>query len=179
MRLRGCTTNSLREAVRVLHRTEDLLAKPERWTAGAWARDRAGKPVLPLARSAQAWCVAGAIIRANHDLFALERLRVELAASTRAPVAIKGTKRVVVALRVIALPIAFAVIAAKGRAPTRSGAAGAELDSLEVDLSAIPVWVNDLSQTNHEHILFALSWAIDEVRTELRARRLSAETSSE
>jgi hypothetical protein len=78
----------------------------------------------------------------------------------------------VVALRLLALPTAFAAVNAnrsKGTAAD-AGAPGAE-DTTDVDLSVVAVWANDLQQTGHDHILFALAWAIDDVRAELSDRR--------
>lgn len=171
MRLRGCTTNSLREALRVLRRAEELLTSPDRWTRNAWARDAVGAPVGPVATSAVAWCLGGAVIRADHDLFGRKSVRVELDPTRRA-VVVQGPKRMVVALRLLALPTAFAAFSAENRRGTASdaGAPGAE-NTTDVDLSVVAVWANDLQQTSYDHILLALAWAIDDVRAELSDRR--------
>ena len=78
----------------------------------------------------------------------------------------------VVALRLLALPTAFAAFSAENRRGTASdaGAPGAE-NTTDVDLSVVAVWANDLQQTSYDHILLALAWAIDDVRAELSDRR--------
>ncbi len=174
MQLGGCTTNSLREALRVLSQAEELLAAPERWTKGAWARDDRGAPVVSVSDAAVAWCVAGAVVRVNEDLFGSSRVRVSLDAQTKSPVAVHGPKRLVLALRLLALPVALAVFSARKESTgvkVRVGTARA----FDVDLSAVAVCVNDLQETSHAHVLFALAWAIGEVRAELSDRRRAGE----
>ena len=84
----------------------------------------------------------------------------------------QGPKRMVVALRLLALPTAFAAFSAENRKSTAAdaGAPGAE-NTTDVDLSVVAVWANDLHQTSHDHILFALAWAIADIRAELNDRR--------
>ena len=169
MRLRQCTTNSLRETLRVLCATEELLASPRRWTKAAWARDGAGEPAKPIAESARAWCLAGAVVRASHDLFGPARVWAELDHETNVPAVVHGSKRVVLSLRVLAFPIAFSVFSAgtSGAGTSRQEQPRARL----VDLSVIAVWANDLPETDHDHVLGALGWAIGDVRAELGDRR--------
>lgn len=63
------STNSLREALRLLRRTEALLDSPTHWTKHAWALNKARRPVAYNDRRAFAWCLAGAVMRANSDLY--------------------------------------------------------------------------------------------------------------
>jgi len=55
-----------------------LIADPERWTQGAWARDEEGGPVGTLSPAAVCFCAQGALVhvsRSGHER-ALEALSV-------------------------------------------------------------------------------------------------------
>lgn len=45
----------------------ELLAKPESWTKGNFARDRFGHGVKPSDATAVCWCLAGAAMRCYND----------------------------------------------------------------------------------------------------------------
>ena len=51
----------MNEVLSVLKGARELLSDPERWTRGAFARDRKGGPVTPFNPRACQWCVTGAI----------------------------------------------------------------------------------------------------------------------
>lgn len=173
MRLTKCTTNSLREALTVLRGADDLLVEQQNWTQMAWARDAGGTPVLSTAPEARAWCIAGAVVRSNHDRFpGSKQVRMACAPKTGLPVYVDGPKRVVLALRLLALPMAFIAATARGDAAASLVETGdPQAAREEVDMSVIAVAANDLPYVAYDHIRFALAWAIDDVRAELSDRR--------
>lgn len=66
----GYTTNALREARQILLHAHALIAEPRRWTKGAWARDASGEQVVMVEdEAAVAWCIGGAVIRAQAQLY--------------------------------------------------------------------------------------------------------------
>lgn len=44
-----------------------LLAEPEAWTQGSYARNAAGRRCGPLGETACAWCLSGAMVRSLGD----------------------------------------------------------------------------------------------------------------
>jgi hypothetical protein len=166
------TTNSLREALRLLLRAHGLILVPEHWTTEAWSRDRKGNHVWVDHKTARSWCVAGAVLRAQGDLYGMTGLKIFADQETDEVVAVLGPKRVVVALELLGW---FLVIA--------------NLDILNVELSLkkkssrrkkpsepqstmLASVVNELPQVEHAHVLLGLAVAIDAVHDELYARRL-------
>lgn len=49
------------ETLRILKAARELLSDPERWTRGAQARDRCGRPIDPRGPTAVCFCALGAI----------------------------------------------------------------------------------------------------------------------
>lgn len=47
----------------ILTAARALIAEPERWTQGAYARDAAGVPVDDSAETAICWCASGALFK--------------------------------------------------------------------------------------------------------------------
>jgi hypothetical protein len=54
---------SVAKELRVLRAARELIADPERWTQGEYARDADGKPVDDGDERAVRWCATGAIWR--------------------------------------------------------------------------------------------------------------------
>lgn len=67
-------------ALEVLSAARQLIADPARWTQDVAARDMAGEPVLPHARTAARWCAIGAIDRTCGQLDDAEQAPLYLAA---------------------------------------------------------------------------------------------------
>ncbi|MEE9481805.1 hypothetical protein [Methylobacterium ajmalii] len=53
-----------RQTTEILNKMESLLAKPEAWTQGVWARDKNGEPIEPTSDGATCFCLHGARRRA-------------------------------------------------------------------------------------------------------------------
>lgn len=56
-----------RTVKQLLKRARKILAKPERWTKGTYARDRYGEPVSLFYSVAESFCLLGALERADTD----------------------------------------------------------------------------------------------------------------
>lgn len=57
------------EARATIARAAGLIATPEHWTQEALARDASGRPVSELSEDAVRFCAAGAVVRAEAELF--------------------------------------------------------------------------------------------------------------
>lgn len=60
-----------RQTTEILNKMETILAKPEAWTQGVWARDKDGEPIEPVFDGAVCFCLHGARRRAvgvKHEL---------------------------------------------------------------------------------------------------------------
>lgn len=73
------------ECRRLVRGALERLDHRERWTKGAWARDRAGVGVHPRSAEAVQFCVAGALLRTQPDLPPLLRRLVIEAFFARRP----------------------------------------------------------------------------------------------
>jgi hypothetical protein len=49
----------------VLVAMRELLAKPEAWTQGAYARDASGRYVSLVSQEASCWCIGGALLKCS------------------------------------------------------------------------------------------------------------------
>lgn len=74
------------EARAIIARAAELIATPDRWTQEVLARDASGQPVSELSEDAVRFCAAGAVVRAEVELFqegdpfgAAESLRRQIA----------------------------------------------------------------------------------------------------
>ena len=171
--LQDFTTNTLREALPLLRRAKEIIAPPGRWTQRAIARNRRGEPLLPSARGAYSFCLAGAVVRAEFELHATPVQTLETPEGE--PAAISGPKRLESALRLLAWPslslfdgLYREELEAEPDEP-KSGEPARRLD--ETLFAAI---VNDQEKVIHEHVLFVLALTIVLVRQELRERRRQA-----
>lgn len=52
----------------VLKAAKQLISTPERWTAGSYARDKSGVPVLSVSTKAACWCAIGACAAVEPDV---------------------------------------------------------------------------------------------------------------
>lgn len=174
----GFSTGSLRQALRLLLRTSELLATPDRWTRDAWARDREGDPVRVTARAAVAWCLTGAVLRAEAELFGTKVQHGPATAEWGLPSRVVGPKRLENALTMLGWWLALVFrrvhsdqLAAEQRAAAKTAKAkSSATHELLIDTRLVSV-LNDQPTIEHEHILFALELAADEIRRELRERR--------
>lgn len=162
------TTNSLREALRLLAHAYQLILAPESWTKEAWARDRKGKSVYVDHKDARSWCVAGAVVRAQTDLHGRTGLKAATDRGTDEVVAVRRPKRVAVALELLGR---FLVIAnldiLEVKLSTKTGRKKKRSEPQPTMLASI---VNELPQIEHIHVLLGLALAIDAVHDELYAR---------
>jgi hypothetical protein len=164
------TTNSLREALRLLLHAHGLILAPEHWTEEAWARDGKGNPVYVDHMSAHSWCVAGAVLRAQSDLYdTTGPMKVIEEDKAGEIVAVLGPKRVDVALQLLgrSLLIANRQIVDGKTAPKRTEREKKGSAPHGTMLASI---VNDLPQIEHAHVLLGLAVAVDAVHEELYAR---------
>jgi hypothetical protein len=51
----------------ILRGAAEMLAAPGAWTQGAWARDAAGRRLMPFEDAATCWCARGALWRCAAD----------------------------------------------------------------------------------------------------------------
>jgi hypothetical protein len=164
------TTNSLREALRLLLRAHGLILEPEHWTKEAWARNRKGGTVPVGHTRAFSWCVSGAVLRAQSDLYgANELLTVAKEDESGEIVAVLGPKRVAVALELIGRFIVMANWDLIDRKPG-SEKAGQKTKGSTPHWTLLPAMVNDMPRIEHPHVLLGLGVAIDAVHEELYAR---------
>jgi hypothetical protein len=74
---------------RIVERARALIAAPQTWTQGEFARNDLGEPVSWRSREAARFCIWGALNRAAREMTSDERLRVRLADT--AARALRGT----------------------------------------------------------------------------------------
>lgn len=98
-----------RDALLLLRRGRELVASG--WTQQALARSAAGRIVNPTSRSARRFCLVGALVRAEHELFGEEWEDVELA------VAYDGSPAFVTALALLAASAALVIVHPREFAP--------------------------------------------------------------
>jgi hypothetical protein len=166
----GYTTNSLREALRLLLHAHGLILAPEHWTKEAWARDGKGNPVYVDHMSAHSWCVSGAVLRAQSDLYdTTGPMKVVEEDKAGEIVAVLGPKRVGVALQLLgrSLLIANRRIIDDKTVPKKTGR---EKKGSAPHWTMLASIVNDLPQIEHAHVLLGLAVAVDAVHEELYAR---------
>lgn len=163
------TTNSLREALRLLLHAHRLILAPEHWTKDAWARDRKGKPVYIDHKNAYSWCVSGAVLRAQSDLYGMTGLITTTDQETDVTIAVLGPKRVAVALELLGhfLVIANWYILEVKLSPKKTAPKQKASEPQPTMLAAV---VNEMPQVEHAHVLLGLAVAIDAVHEELYAR---------
>jgi hypothetical protein len=174
----GFSTSSLGQALRLLVGTSGLLAQPEHWTRDAWARDRKDKPVGVATRAAVSWCLTGAVLRVEAELFGTKVQHGPATAEWGLPSRVRGPKRLENALTVLGFWMAVVFrrihhdqLAAEARAEAKTAKAkSAATHELVLDTRLVSV-LNDQATVQHEHILLALDLAADDIRRELRERR--------
>lgn len=59
-------------------KAHELLADPKKWTKGAYARDRQGRPINPLFSNAESFCMIGAVIRCYPDIYDQDKVNQKL-----------------------------------------------------------------------------------------------------
>jgi hypothetical protein len=165
------TTSSLREALRLLLYAHRLILEPKHWTKEAWARNRKGGPVPVDHKQAFSWCVSGAVVRAQSDLYgAIELLKVaKEEEESEEIVAFVGPKRVAVALELIGRCLVMANWNLIDREPG-SKKAGQKTKGSAPHWTVLASIVNDMPRIEHPHVLLGLAVAIDAVHEELYAR---------
>jgi hypothetical protein len=164
------TTNSLREALRLLLRAHRLILAPEHWTQGAWARDRKGNAVYVDHKTARSWCVSGAVLRAQSDLYGMTGpLKVATDQETDETIAVLGPKRVAVALALLGCCLVVANCDLIEIKPLPENAGRKKKRSVR-HRTMIASIVNEMPQIEHAHVLLGLALAIDAVHEELYAR---------
>jgi hypothetical protein len=166
------STNALREALALLREARAFLDGEERFTKGAWARDKNDKPVPAESSRARKWCIAGAVLAAQSRVHGTAPLsgRDEAGQPTREV----GPKRVDVALRLLALPairvfavVYFDVLEREVKAAAEAEQAGARVAAA----SEIAQVVNDRERIRWVHVDVVLKRAIERTEAELRERR--------
>lgn len=73
----------------IVERARAMIAAPQTWTQGEFARDDLGEPVSWRSRKAAQFCIWGALNRAAREMTSDEHLRVRLA--DNAARALRGT----------------------------------------------------------------------------------------
>jgi hypothetical protein len=171
--LEKSTTNALGEALRLLREAQKLLDAPERFTKGAWGRDKNDEPVPAESPQARKWCVAGAVLCAEARLHGTPALS-RTAANDTAPWREHGPKRVETALALLALP-ALRVYAYLYRdeleRAMEAGAGRAREEGTSATTTEIAAAVNDDERIAWEHIAVVFEFAIVATQAELRKRR--------
>lgn len=163
------TTNSLREALRLLLRAHRLILAPEHWTKGAWARDRKGNAVYVDHKTARSWCVSGAVLRAQSDLYGVTGSKIATDQETDEVIAVVGPKRVAVALALLGCGLVVANWDLIEIKPLPKKAGRKKKRSVR-HTTMIASIVNEMPQIEHAHVLLGLMVAIDAVHEELYAR---------
>jgi len=174
----GITTSSLRQALRLLVRTAELVAEPDHWTRDAWARSRTGKPVGVTTRAAVSWCLTGSVLRAEAELFGTKIQHGPATAEWGLPSRVRGPKRLENALWMLGgwMVVVFRRIhndqlAAEARAAAKTAKAkSSAIHEIALDNLLVSV-LNDQPTVEHEHILLELLLTIDDIRGELGERR--------
>jgi hypothetical protein len=166
------STRTLREALRLMNHALRLIAAPERWTREVWARDRAGNEVEAASRAAVCWCAGGAILAANHDLYAAGgALDIPINSATGEARMVRGPKRVGVALE--ALGIGFMQTSPERieKSPAPAVPRGCRHVSLAKQHPTLRASdINDLPLIKHPHVVFALAWTLAALHDELERR---------
>jgi hypothetical protein len=144
------------EALALLERGHGLLVR-EGWARGAYARDRHRHPVNPTSPRAVRYCMAGALIRAEHELHG-ERFH------TADEEGIEGSDRFMLALSYLALACSTRLLA-----PVLCGTQPKEAPQVVRALTGVfhqlPDVANEVPGARREHILACYLLAIDVART--------------
>lgn len=173
----GYSTRTLREALRLMNHALRLVAAPERWTREVWARNRAGNEVEAGSRGAVCWCAGGAILAANHDLFAARgALQIPVDPESGEATLVRGPKRVVVALE--ALGVGFMQTSPERiRASPPSALPGRRHVPLaEQHPTLLASDINDLPLIKHPHVALALAWTMAALHDEIERRAAATPT---
>lgn len=165
----GYTTNALREARHVLLHAHALIADPASWTKGAWARDASGEQVVRVEdEAAIAWCVGGAVIRAQTQAYGGVGV-VGVDPASAEPTRVLRPRRLVVALELLGFFL-YALnrkrFSPDAIPPSREGKPMGEQD-----MTFLASDINDLPQITHAHVLLGTVVAIVAIDEELAARR--------
>jgi hypothetical protein len=162
------TTNSMREALRLLLYAHRLILEPENWTKEAWARARKGNPISVDHKNARSWCVAGAVLRAQSDLYGVPGPLAITNQETDEVIAVVAPKRVAVALELLGR---FLVVANLGVLDVKlSLKKTGKKKAAEPQSTMLAAIVNEMPQIEHGNVLLGLAVAIDAVHEELYAR---------
>ena len=185
------STNGLQQALRLLRRTQVILASPERWTKHAWARDAQGRPVRPDDEHAQSFRLVGAVLRADFELNG-PRSRAARPGGQPPLELDEPRKAASVAVMLLALPMVFihgflypATPEAEGareRAETAEAAVTEEemppMRLLGGQTTTGAAAINDVERVEWVHVTEALAAAIAMAEAELRDRRRAARAKS-
>ena len=165
------TTNTLREALPLLRRARGILKPPGRWTQFAWATNREGEPVSPVADVSHSYCIGGAVLRAE---FELHGGAVRIVETPGEPDRVIGPKRVESALRLLALPMVWLYLCLYRDEIEAQGQDPSQVENRCQDETAIASIINDQARVTQRHVLIILALAIELVEQELRKRRRQA-----
>lgn len=163
------TTNALREARQILLHAHALIADPARWTKGAWARDASGEQLVRVEdEAAVAWCIGGAVIRAQAQLYGGAGV-VGVDPESGEPTRVLRPRRLVVALELLGF---FLYAMNRKRFSLDDVPPGWEAKPMgEQDMTFLASDINDLPQITHAHVLLGAVVALVAIDEELAARR--------
>jgi hypothetical protein len=166
------STRTLREALQLMNHALRLVAAPDRWTREMWARDRAGDEVEAASRAAVCWCAGGAILAANHDLYAARgALDIPIDSATGEAAMVRGPKRVVVALDALGIGFMHTSRERIQKSPAPGGPPGRRHVSLAKQHPTLRASdINDLPPIKHPHVVLALAWTLAALHDELERR---------
>jgi hypothetical protein len=178
--LEGLSTNTLREALRLLKRAQLILGSAGQWCQHDWAVDAAGNAVSPSDATATRFCVAGAVMRAEHELHGTP-FQV-IAEELQEP--ISGPKSVLSALAALSLPMmrvywaVYEETVAEARrereADIAAGKAPEKREPVQCPAALIAAALNDDQRIEWPHIAVALEIAVIDVAGELARRRATS-----
>ena len=176
----GYSTNSLREAQRLLVQAHELIAAPERWTREVWARNSSGDEVEADDPSAVSWCVGGAVLHAQVQQYGTsDAVRIVVDPMTAQAVAVIRPKRVIVALELLG---AFLLLVNRKLIDVEPAAAKQSRKVKPLPMqhpTLLASDINDLPQIEHPHVLLGSAAAIVAIHQELAHRRRKSRKTSE
>lgn len=186
MKSKPVSLNALREALRLIRATREMLGSERRWTKGALARRR-GKPVLPGASpSPTEWCLLGAVLEVEHRRSGMPKLErnAEQVVATALP------RRLRIALEALRIGCVFTILVplrdlGEGEEPQQpeqqesaEGVATAQPEEVEpFSASELIAAANDLDSTTYEVVLAVLDLS-ERLLRETIAERLAKRTTS-
>jgi hypothetical protein len=165
------TTSTLKDALSLLRRANELISVPSRWTREVWARDEYGGEVPAANRGAVSWCIGGAVIRAQSELFSGKgTVEIRVSQGTDDAVAVRGPKRVVVALELLGR---YLLEANQERIDVNAAAATPGAPRLaDQHPTLVASDINDLIQIEHPHVLLGVASAMVALSDELATRAI-------